>query len=130
MDFTVDISTHQGGAERIALDGRLDSNSAPDLERAVERLIETPPGVVFLDLDRLEYISSAGLRVIFRLQKALKREGGQLLMVNLKPQVRKVFEIIDALPSMAVFQSYDEMDEYLDIMQRREIEKQGGSVPD
>ena len=80
--------------------------------------------MVILDLADLDYISSAGLRVIFRIQKAVKSAGGQVLVVNLKPQVKKVFEIVDALPTMAVFKSYDEMDEYLDVMQRREIEKQ------
>lgn len=123
MSFSVDVSTHQGGAERIILAGRLDSNTAPDLEQVVEPLVASPPGTVIFDLGKLEYISSAGLRVVFRVQKAVRGADGQMLVVNLQPQVRKVFEIIDALPSMAVFKSYEEMDEYLDLMQRREVEK-------
>ncbi len=124
MSLTLDISTHSGGAERIVIGGRLDSSTAPELESSAQPLIDSPPGMVILDLADLDYISSAGLRVIFRIQKAVKSAGGQVLVVNLKPQVKKVFEIVDALPTMAVFKSYDEMDEYLDVMQRREIEKQ------
>ena len=127
MSLAIDISTHHGGAERIAIGGRLDSNTSTELEDAARSIIESPPGTVILDLGELEYISSAGLRVIFRIQKAVTGIDGQVLIVNLKPQVKKVFEIIDALPTMSVFKSYEEMDEYLDLMQRREIEKQGGA---
>ncbi len=123
MSLTIDISTHSGGAERVVIAGRLDSSTAPELEESARQLIESPPGMVILDLAELEYISSAGLRVVFRIQKAVKGVDGQVLIVNLTPQVKKVFEIVDALPTMAVFKSYDEMDEYLDVMQRREIEK-------
>ena len=125
MSFTVDISARQGGLERIRLGGRLDSNTAPDFELAVEPVIASPPSLVVLDFQGLDYISSAGLRIVFRIQKALKARQGQLLLVEMKPQVRKVFEIIEALPTMEVFKSYEELDEYLDVMQQREIEKQG-----
>ena len=126
MGFSAYLSEHQRGAVQVSLQGRLDSNTAPELGKAVTGLIASPPTRIIFQMEGLEYISSAGLRVIFQVQKAVKSVDGQVLMVNLTPQVRKVFEIINILPSVRVFQNYDEMDEYLDVMQRREIEKHGG----
>jgi anti-anti-sigma factor len=70
-------------------------------------------------LDRLEYISSAGIRCIMRARKALEARGGRVAIVNAQPAVLKVFEIVKALPSDQVFASQAELDAYLDAMQRR-----------
>lgn len=126
MSFSADVSLHKGGASRVALSGRLDSNTSPDLEQQLQDVLASPPGMVIFDMTDLEYISSAGLRVIFKTRKAVEGNGGETIMVNLQPQVKKVFDIIDALPDVAVFSSYEEMDEYLDVMQQREIDKQKG----
>jgi anti-sigma B factor antagonist len=72
-----------------------------------------------VDLAQLEYVSSAGVRSLFKARKGASDAGGQLLLVNPQPQVKKVFDIIKALPSTAVFQSQEEMDRYLDAMQKK-----------
>jgi anti-anti-sigma factor len=74
---------------------------------------------VILDLARLEFLSSAGLRVIFKTKKLMDRRKGKLLLLNLQPQVRMVFEIIKALDGMNVFASQEEMDDYLTAMQNK-----------
>ena len=80
--------------------------------------------VLILDMSDLDYISSAGVRVVFKAKKGLKSSGGELMMVNLKPHIRKVFEIINALPSISVFKDIKEADAYLDTMQKKEMEKE------
>ena len=67
----------------------------------------------------VDYLSSAGIRVILKTKKALKTQGGKLVFMHLQPQIRKVFEIIEALPSMRVFKNIEEMDDYLDRMQKQ-----------
>jgi anti-anti-sigma regulatory factor len=64
-------------------------------------------------------VSSAGLRVIFKAAKELKQRGRSLAVANRQPQIEKVFEILQALPDMAVFSSDAELDAYLDAMQEK-----------
>ena len=66
----------------IALEGRLDTNTAPDLEKELK---ESTEGIneLILDLEKLEYISSAGLRVLLAAQKTMAKKGGmKLIHVN------------------------------------------------
>jgi anti-anti-sigma regulatory factor len=56
-------------------------------------------------------------------KKAMKEGGGSVLLTNLQPQIRKVFDIIKALPSLSIFESVEELDEYLTQMQRK-VQKQ------
>lgn len=123
MSFTVQQENFRDGGARLILKGRLDSATSPEFEISVSGLLDTPPPVLVLDMAGLDYISSAGLRIVFKLQKAQKRGGGEMLMLNLTPPVRKVFEIIDALPSLSVFGSIAELDDYLDHMQAQERDK-------
>ena len=104
---------------RIALEGRLDTVSASELERQLELLLDGRYDRLVLDLARLEFISSAGIRVLVQARKCMGAQDGGVLMVNAQPQIVKVFEIIKALPGMIVFRSEAEMDQYLGVMQRR-----------
>jgi anti-sigma B factor antagonist len=100
--------------------GSLDSNTYGVLEKKVEYLIrEGQAKLITLDLAGVDYISSMGVRVVLKAQKELKQRGGSLTMMNLQPQIKKVFEIINALPSMQIFSSIQELDHYLTEMQRQ-----------
>jgi anti-anti-sigma factor len=103
--------------------GSLDSNTYGVLEKKVEYLVrEGQAKLITLDLAGVDYISSMGVRVVLKAQKELKQRGGSLTMMNLQPQIKKVFEIINALPSMQVFSSIQELDHYLAEMQRQTIQ--------
>jgi anti-anti-sigma factor len=78
--------------------------------------------MVIMDLKRLQFLSSAGLRVIFKTKKKMDEHHGKFMLLNLQPQVRKVFDIIKALDGMNVFKSQEEMDEYLTAMQNKVLE--------
>lgn len=75
----------------LALSGRLDTTTAPELEAEISELLLTENALT-LDLENLEYISSAGLRVILKTQKALDGKGG-LKLTNVRDEVREVFDI-------------------------------------
>lgn len=80
----------EGNNLTITLEGRLDTNTAPDLEKEVESL-DGVENLIF-DLKKLEYISSAGLRIILALQKIMNNQGNMTIK-NVNDDVKEVFEI-------------------------------------
>jgi len=104
--------------------GKLDAVSCQEFDRALGGVLANAPrgGTLVIDLVDLEYVSSAGLRSLFRARKAMRTRGGQSLLVHAQPQVRKVFEIVKAVPVHEIFQSVEELDAYLSEMQRKVVE--------
>lgn len=104
----------------IRLTGSLDNTTSPDLESKIVYLTrEGGARIITLDMAGLEFLSSMGVRVVFKAKKELAAVNGELLMVNLQPQITKVFEIINAIPSMSIFSSIEELDAYLARMQAK-----------
>ena len=83
--------TAENGTLRIALEGRLDTNTAPQLEAELKTSLS---GITELELDfsGLEYISSAGLRVLLAAQKTMSRQG-KMTIRNVNETIMEVFEI-------------------------------------
>ena len=79
-----------GGALDIAPEGRLDTTTAPELEAELKNL----EGVTELkfDLAGLEYISTAGLRVLLSAQKTMNKQGSMIIL-NTRPEIMDIFEI-------------------------------------
>ena len=75
----------------LALDGRLDTVTAPELESAVKEVL---PGLTELtfDFSKLEYISSAGLRVLLSAQKAMNVQG-KMTVVNVNETIMEIFDV-------------------------------------
>jgi len=103
----------------VALEGRLDTDTVADFDKEMEYLMGSAVRVLVFDMAKLDYISSAGLRSLFRAQKDLKSRGGKALMVHLQPQVKKVFEIVKTVDLETVFRNLAELDDYLDAMQNK-----------
>jgi len=103
----------------IALTGRLDTATAPQLDQVLTRVL-AQPGMARLvfDLTGLEYLSSAGIRCFVRARKALEPKGGRVALINPQPAVQKVLDIVKAVPG-GIFKSVAELDEYLDAMQKQ-----------
>lgn len=81
----------QGEALELALIGRLDTTTAPQLETELKRSID---GVTELTLNcaELEYLSSAGLRVLLAAQKVMNKQG-KMVVKNVNETIMEVFEI-------------------------------------
>ncbi|MFH1305779.1 MAG: STAS domain-containing protein [Candidatus Omnitrophota bacterium] len=124
MSFSVDVKKQKDGVYLIRPEGRLDSTTYPMFKEGVMPLLDKPVKALIFDMDKLDYISSAGIGVIFQARKVVEAEGGVFIMTNLKPQIKKVFEIVKLLPKDAVFKSLQEVDSYLDAIQRKESEKE------
>jgi anti-sigma B factor antagonist len=75
------------------LNGRLDSNTAMGFEQKLFECIENGTQRLILDFQELDYISSAGLRVILKATKSLKSADGKLVLCAMQDYVKEVFEI-------------------------------------
>ena len=80
-----------GNAMTIALEGRLDTTTSPQLEEVVNTNIAELTELYF-DLAKLEYISSAGLRVLLSAQKKMNNQG-KMVVKNVSEEVIEVFEV-------------------------------------
>ncbi len=125
MPLEFNISEKQATVQRVELSGRLDTLTAPQLDRALD---DVPPDtrMLIFDMTALDYISSAGIRSIFKATKSVQRNGGRAGVLNMQPQIRKVFDIVKAMPDVPIFRNDEEMDEYLDAMQKKIID--GGDL--
>ena len=87
--MTID-KTREGGKLTLTLEGRLDTTTAPQLEAEVKHL----DGVteLVLDFEKLEYLSSAGLRVILAAQKTMNRQGTMVIR-QVNETIMEVFEV-------------------------------------
>ncbi len=90
MDINIQI---EGNAIIAAVHGRVDTISAPAFEKAVLGALNGQEKLLVFDLSSLEYMSSAGLRVIISAAKTLKGKGGEMRLAATSGSVKKVFEI-------------------------------------
>lgn len=78
----------------LKLEGRLDTNTAPELEEAVKELLEKEElKNLTLDMENITYLSSAGLRVLLSTQKKINLLQGELIIANANKTLKEVFEI-------------------------------------
>lgn len=84
--------TTEGDHLTLALEGRLDTMTAPEFQ---EKVLELLPGIKAVDIDLagVDYVSSAGLRALLFLQKACGRTDAQMTVHNVTPAVLDVFEM-------------------------------------
>ena len=88
----------------VAISGSLDSTTSPDAQKALDAVLAGATKVA-LDFSALDYISSAGLRVLLGAAKRLRASGGTLRMFGLNQSVREVFEISGFSTILAVYPS-------------------------
>ena len=89
----MDINTTIDGANAtIALTGNLTVASAPDLEASLNSLPEDVTNVT-LDLTDLEYVASAGLRIIVASEKSLREKGGSICLAHPNEEVMEILDI-------------------------------------
>ncbi|MFH1644973.1 MAG: STAS domain-containing protein [Candidatus Omnitrophota bacterium] len=103
----------------VAISGSIDTNTYAVLEKELDAILQCSPKAMVLDMKDVNYMSSAGVRVVLKAQRIMQKNKGEFSMVNLQPQIRKVFDIINALPDLNIFASIQELDSYLDSMQKK-----------
>lgn len=86
----------------VLLQGQINSANAAETEAQVLALVDHGAKALVLDFSALDYISSAGLRMVLVLAKRLKQDGGRLVLCAMQPHVREVFEISGFLAILTV----------------------------
>jgi anti-sigma B factor antagonist len=87
------IEDKENAISIFKLNGRLDSNTSQGFEKKIFQAITDGSKHMVIDFKDLDYISSAGLRVILKATKALKREDGRIMLCSMQDYVKEVFEI-------------------------------------
>lgn len=77
----------------INLEGRLDTNTAPDLEKELEDYYNKKNFNMVLNFEKLDFVSSAGLRVLLLMQKKANALKGKMVIENVKPEIQEVFNM-------------------------------------
>ena len=77
----------------ISVVGRVDTITAPELEKQIEPIWEDEIKTVILDCEKLVYVSSSGLRVILSTHKKVTAKGGKFILRNLTDDVRSVMDL-------------------------------------
>ncbi|MGN0180458.1 MAG: STAS domain-containing protein [Monoglobaceae bacterium] len=90
----------ENGNVTLKIEGRLDTTTAPELERALDEVLEGAKELVF-DMNGLEYISSAGLRVILKAQKVMNTQGSMKL-TGVNDSIMEVFDITGFLDILTI----------------------------
>ena len=85
------VKTNEGNKLILALEGRLDTTTAPQLEAEVKSALTNVTELV-LDFSQLEYLSSAGLRVILAAQKIMNKQG-KMVIRHVNETIQEVFEV-------------------------------------
>lgn len=88
----VSIST-QDNKTVVTLDGRLDTTNVDQFQKDIEPLMQGDKPNIEIDCSNMSYTSSQGLRQFLVLQKSVMARGGKMVMVNMNPQVKEVFDI-------------------------------------
>ena len=90
MNVTIN---HDGGKTLVTLEGRLDTTNADQFQKDIAELMEGASPDIEIDCQGMEYTSSQGLRMFLMLQKSVTARSGKLVMKDMKPQVKEVFDI-------------------------------------
>lgn len=90
------------------ISGRLDSNTSPGFEEKILEAVESGSHKMIIDFEDLEYISSAGLRVLNKATKQLKYSEGRLILCSMQDYIREVFEIAGFDSFLPIVSTMDE----------------------
>ncbi len=85
------VKTEDAGKVNIALEGRLDTTTAPKLEEELKSVLDGVSELT-MDFEKLEYISSAGLRVLLATQKVMNQQG-KMTITHVSDVIHEIFEV-------------------------------------
>lgn len=126
MPLKIDIEEREGPGGRLAqvvrVSGELDNTTWTQGAAALKPLIAAPCRHVVLNLSELSFLSSAGIAVLLDLRKKLEAQQVNVTAVGMRAPIRKVFDIMKAMPASQIFTSVQELDDYLTAIQTKAAE--------
>jgi anti-anti-sigma factor len=94
--------TTRDGVSVLAPHGRIDTTTSPALEEAVRRTVDGGARALLIDFGAVDYISSAGLRILLVLAKRMRDLGGRVVLCGLGQPVQQVFQLAGFLPLFTI----------------------------
>ena len=91
----------------------IDTDTHEDFREQIKPLLVPSPRGILLDLEKIDYISSAGLGVIFLIKKTLTANGGQLVIYHPKPHIQKLLKLVRGVLKESLFASLEEADAFI-----------------
>jgi len=122
MALEVKLTKERDKVYTVSIVGSLDTNTYRILENEVEPILQDKAKVLVFNMEDVTYVSSMGISVILRSKRTVEDNSGTFIMMNLQPKVKKVFDIIKALPVHNIFTGREELDRYLARMQQQDSE--------
>jgi anti-anti-sigma factor len=105
MNLTVDSSPT---LTCIAVEGELDTATAPDLESAIQACLAEGTTALLLDLAATDYVSSMGLRVFLSTLKSLRASGGRMVLSGLNEEVQEIIDLAGFAPLFEICSTADQ----------------------
>jgi anti-anti-sigma factor len=122
MSLTIQMETKRPGFWFVSLNGRIDQTTAEECDEKISSILLPETRAIVFDMTGLNYISSMGLRIVLKTRRFMSGQGGAVYMMNVQPQIEKVFEIANLLQGMRLFADTKEADEYFDAIQKSVLE--------
>ena len=113
MDIKIKTQQKDDNTMIVSFIGSLDTETYTECEEELKKAMTPVFKAYIFDMTDLEYISSIGFAVLFRAKKTIEESGGAVVIVNLKPNVQKIFEMVKVF-SESLFATLHQADEYLD----------------
>ena len=105
----MEINIREVGDVKVTdLDGKFDTGTSPKVESALKEIISQGGPKLLINFEKVNYISSAGLRVLLTVAKMLKTSGGELKICSLNDVAKEIFEISGFTSILSVHNSEDE----------------------
>jgi len=91
----------------VGIEGRLDTTNYTELETSLSDLTAKNEKRIVLDLTKMDYISSSGLRILLMYLKKMKAVGGRFMLSGMSPEIKEIFEISGFINIFEIFDDPD-----------------------
>ena len=123
MPLSIKINEKAKNVYYVILNGSLDTETHHKLEKSLEGIVTRDIKAIFLDMAGVNYISSTGIKVVVMLKKKLDEENASFAMINLQPNIKKIFDVMKLLPILEIFDEMPDADKYIDQIIKEESER-------
>lgn len=123
MPLDIRITKKDNYAYVVELDGSIDSDSYLEFGDELRDIVGEKTKAMLIDMKKVAYVSSIGIKALLDIKKYLEKKNASFAMINLQPQVKKIFEVLKLLPMFDFFEDMAQADKYIDLIMKAEREK-------
>ena len=127
MELKVGIEHVKHGMVILSPVGSIDTNTCELLGKEIKKALKRSVTTLVLDMAGVDFITSRGVGLIVKTKASLTQKNQDLAVMNIQPQVKKVFEIMHLVPTLNVFTGRDDLDSYLGSVQHKIVENKSES---